>query len=85
MKEVIAEMNKVYHSAPNQKLRDYMKNIGQYLKSVGMAFDVTQKALASGDMEKMKHAADEMWGNLLKTDEVKRQRAELIAEFGIDS
>ena len=79
-------MNKVYNSAPNQKLRNYMKEgIGRYLKSAGMAFDATQKALSSGDMEKMEQAVDEMKRKLLKTDEVKRQRAGLIAEFGIDS
>lgn len=83
---VITKMNKVYDSAPNQKIRDYMKKgIGHYLKSVGMAFDVTERALFSGDMEEMKQAVDEMKGKLLKTGEVKRQRAELIAEFGLDS
>jgi hypothetical protein len=86
LKAVIAEMDKVYHSAPNQKLRDYMKEgIGLYLKSAGMAFDATQEALSSGDMEKMKQAVDEMKGKLLKTDDVKRQRAELMSQFGIDS
>ncbi len=86
LKTVMTEVNKVYHSAPNQRLRDYMKQgIGLYIKSVGMAFDSTQKALSSGDMGKMKQAVDEMKEKLLKTDEVKRQRAELIAEFGIDT
>jgi len=61
------------------------EGIGLYLKSAGMAFDATQKALSSGDMEKMKQAVDEMKGRLLKTEEVKRQRAELMSQFGIDS
>jgi len=85
LEAVIAEMNKVYPSAPNQKLRDYMKEgIGLYLKSAGMAFDATQKALSSGDMEKMKQAVEEMKGKLLKTDQVKLQRAKLMSQFGID-
>ena len=86
LKTIMAEVNKVYHSAPNQRLRNYMKQgIGLYIKSAGMAFDSTQKALSSGDIEKMKQAVDEMKEKLLKTDEVKRQRAEIISEFGIDS
>ena len=86
LETVNTEMNKVYRSAPNQKLRDYMKEgIGLYLKSAGMAFDATQKALSSGDMDNMKQAVEQMKGKLLATDQIKRKRAELISQFGIDS
>ncbi len=84
--KVMKELNGVYHSAPNQKLRDYMKmGIGQYLTSAMKVCDRTLEALSGSDTKKMKEAAEEMKAHLLKAEEVKRGRAELMSQFGIDS
>jgi hypothetical protein len=84
--KVTKELNNVYHSAPNQKLRDYMKmGIGQYLTSATKMCDKTLEALSGSDTKKMQEAAEEMKAHLLKADEVKRGQVELMSQFGIDS
>ncbi|MFH0896702.1 MAG: hypothetical protein V1850_01465 [Candidatus Bathyarchaeota archaeon] len=86
VEEVMKELNKVYHSAPNQKLRDYMKKgIGQYLTAVTQVCNSTLKALSGSDTKKMQEAAEEMKAHLLKAEEVKRRQTELMSQFGIDS
>jgi len=86
VKEVMKELNNVYHSAPNQKLRDYMKKgIGQYLTSATKVCDRTLEALSGSDTKKMKEAAEELKAHLLTLDEVKRAKEELMSKFGIDS
>ncbi|MBI2329363.1 MAG: hypothetical protein HYU85_07000 [Chloroflexi bacterium] len=86
IEEVTKELNKVYHSAPNQKLRDYMKKgIGQYLTAVTQVCNSTLKALSGSDTKTMKEAAEEMKAQLLKAEEVKRGQAELMSKFEIDS
>jgi len=83
---VMKELNKIYHSAPNQKLRDYMKKgIGQYLTSATEVCNRTLKALSGSDTKTMKEAAEEMKAQLLKAEEVKRGQTELKSQFGIDS
>ena len=84
--EVGRELNNVYHSAPNQRLRDYMKNgIGQYLSSATKICNKTLEALSGGDTKKMKEAAEELKAHLLTLDEVKRAKEELMSKFGINS
>jgi len=84
--KVMKELNNVYHSAPNQKLRDYMKmGIGQYLTSATKVCDRTLEALSGSDTKKMKEAAEELRNHLLKAEEVKRGQKELMSQFGIDS
>ncbi len=83
--KVMKELNNVYHSAPNQRLRDYMKmGIGQYLTSATKVCDRTLEALSGSDTKKMKEAAEEMKVHLLKADEVKRGQKELILLFRVD-
>ena len=84
--EVGQEINNVYHSAPNQRLRNYMKNgIGQYLSSATRMCNKTLEALSGGDTKKMKEAAEEMKAHLLKAEEVQRGQTELMSQFGIGS
>ena len=84
--EVMQELNNVYHSAPNQKIRDYMKKgIGQYLTSATKVCNRTLEALSGSDTKQMKEAAEEMKAHLLKAEEVKRGQVELMSEFEIDS
>ncbi len=84
--EVGQKLNNVYHSAPNQKLRDYIKNgIGQYISSATKMCNKTLEALSGSDMKQMQETAEEMKAHLLTAEEVKRGRVELISQFGIDS
>jgi hypothetical protein len=86
VEKVMKELNKVYHSAPNQKLRDYMETgIGQYLTSAAKMCVRTLEALSGSDTKKMQEAAEEMKVHLLKAEEVKRAQTELMSQFGIDS
>jgi len=86
VEEVMKELNNVYHSAPNQKLRDYMKKgIGQYLTSATKSCNRTLETLSGSDTKQMKEAAEEMKAHLLKAEEVKRGQAELMSQFGIAS
>jgi hypothetical protein len=85
LKRVINELNGTFRSAPGRELQDYIAEIAKYIKTVGMAFDATQKVLSSGDMPKLKQAVDEMKGKLLGIDEVKRKKADIIAKFNISS
>ena len=80
------ELNSVYHSTPNQKLRNYMEvGIRQYLKAAAKMCDRTLEALSGSDMKKMKEAAEEMKAQFLEADKVKRGQRELMSQFGIDS
>jgi len=82
--KVMKELNKVYHSAPNQRLRDYMKKgVGQYLTLATKVCDKTLEALSGSDMNKMKEAAEEMKTHLRTAGEVKKGQADLESGFGI--
>jgi len=86
VEEVMKELNKVYHSAPNQKLRDYMKkDMGQYLTTVTQVCNSTLKTLSGSDTKAMKEAFGEMKTQLLKAEDVKRRQLDLMSQFGIDS
>lgn len=84
--KVMKKLDNVYHSAPNQKLRDYMKKgIGQYLTSATKMCDRTLEVLSGSDTKRMQEAAEELKAHLLKAEEVKRRQTELMSQFGIDS
>jgi hypothetical protein len=86
VEKVMKELNEVSHSAPNQKLRDYMAlGIGQYLESAAITCNSTLKALSGSDTKTMKEAAEKMKAQVLKAEDVKRLQAELMSQFGIDS
>lgn len=81
---VMKDLNEVYHSAPSQKLRDYMKKgIGQYLTSATKVCDKTLEALSGSDMDKMKEAAEEMKAHLQTSEELKRGQVDLKSELGL--
>jgi hypothetical protein len=85
-KENIQKLNKIYHSAPNQKLRDYMKTgIGQYLELSIKMCDTTIEALSGTDMKKMKEATEELKAEFLKADNLKRWQKDLMSQFEISS
>lgn len=82
--EVMPELNKVFHSAPNQELRDYMKQeMGKHLTSVKKACDTTLEALSSGDTQQMSDAAEGLKNQLLASEEVKQKQIELMSSFGV--
>jgi hypothetical protein len=86
IEKVMKELNKVYHSAPNQKLRDYMKTgIGQYLESTAIICNKTLQMLSGSDTKKMQEAADELKIHVFKAEGLKRGQKELMSQFGIDS
>lgn len=82
--QVMPKLNKVYHSAPNQKLRDYMKQeVGKYLTSVKKACDVTLQTLSGSDTKQMSSAAEGLKNRLLASEEVKSKQIELMSIFGL--
>jgi len=84
--EVGQELNNVYHSAPNQRLRDHLKNgIGQYLSLATKVCNKTLEALSGGDTKRMKEATEEMKTHLLTSEEIKRWQADLMSQLGVDS
>jgi hypothetical protein len=82
---VIAGLNETHREAPGHELRDYIVRIMMYIKSVGIAFEATQKVFSSGDMQKIKQAMEEMKNKILGVDDIKRKRADIIAKFNISS
>ncbi len=79
------EWKNTHISAVYPELRDYRVQIAQYITSAGMAFDASQKALNSGDMEQIRRAVSEMKGKLLGAEEIKRKRSQIVTEFEITS
>ncbi len=79
------ELNKVYHSAPNQELRYHMKQeVGKYLTSVKKACNVALQALSSTDTQQMVDAAQSLRSLLHTSDQVKQKQLDLMAFFGVD-
>jgi len=81
------KLNEIYRSNRHKKMRDYIKkDILQYLTSVEKAFETTLEVLSSGNIYNINQAAAEMRSKISdETAAIKRQRAELIAELGIDA
>jgi len=85
VKTTMPELNKVYHAAPNQELRDLMKQyIGKYLTTSERICQGMLKTLAGSDMAPMKASAEELRAHLLTLEEVKRARADSMSQFGIE-
>lgn len=86
VKQVMPELNKVFHSAPNQELRDLMKqHIGKYLTTSERMCNRVLETLSGSDTGRMKESTEELKAHLLTLDEVKRAKVELMSQFGIDS
>ena len=86
VKQVMPELNKVFHSAPNQELRDLMKqHIGKYLTTSERMCNRVLETLSGSDTGRMKESTEELKAHLLTLDEVKRVKVELMSQFGIDS
>jgi len=82
--DVMPELNKVYHSAPNQELRDHMKQeVGKHLTSVKKACDVTLEALSSSDTQQMSDAAEGLKNQLIASEDVRRKQIDLMSSFGV--
>lgn len=77
-------LNEVYHSAPNQEIRDHLKHrVGYYLTSLEKTFYSTLDALSSGNAEQMREAADLLKERLAASEEVKIKTQELMKQFGV--
>jgi len=84
VKKVMPELNQVYHSAPNQKLRDLMKqHIGRYLTTSERMCSRVLETLSGSDTGQMKESTEELKAHLLTLDEVKRVKTELMSQLGI--
>lgn len=82
---ITQELNKLYASAPNQELRDFIKIIvGQYLSSVRQAGLKALDSFSSGDTETMCVAVEGLRQQLLGAEEVKRSRRELMSLFEVN-
>lgn len=85
VKITMPELNKVYHAAPNQELRDLMKqHIGKYLTTSERICQGVLKTLSSSDIGHMKASAEELKTHLLTLEEVKRAKADSMSQFGIE-
>jgi len=83
-KKVMPELNKVYHSAPNQELRDLMKqHIGKYITTSERICNRVLETLSGSDTGRMKEATEELKAHLLTLDEVKKAKVKLMSKFGI--
>lgn len=86
IKPMMKVLNEVFHSAPNQELRDHMKqNVGHYLTSLEETFRSTLDALSSGKAEQMREAAESLNERLATSEEINKKTLELKAGFGISS
>lgn len=83
-KNVRPELNQIYHSAPNQELRNLMKqHIGKYLTASQETCATVLETLTGGDTERMRKATEELKAHLRTIDEVKGVKARLMAQFGL--
>jgi len=81
---IMKVLNEVFHSAPNQELRDHMKkNVGHYLTSLEKTFRSTLDALSSGNAEQMRKAAESLNERLVASEEVNKKTSELMARYGV--
>ena len=86
VKETMPELNKVYHSAPNQDLRDMMKqHIGAYLTTSERICNKVLDTLSGSNTEQMKESAEALKAHLLTLEGVKRVKVESASQFGIVS
>ncbi len=76
VKQVMPELNKVFHSTPN---------IGKYLTTSERMCNRVLETLSGSDTGQMKESTEGLKAHLLTLDEVKRVAVELISKFGIDS
>lgn len=84
VKDTMPELNKVYHTAPNQELRDLMKqHIGYYLTTSQRMCNKVLETLSGSNTELMKESAEELKAHLLTLEEVKKAKAETMSQFDI--
>lgn len=86
VKDTRPELNEVYYAAPNQELRDLMKQqIDHYLTTSARICQTVLETLSGGDMGKMEESSKELKAHLLTLNEVKEAKAESMSQFGIVS
>lgn len=86
VKQIMPELNKVFHSAPNQELRDLMKHyIFKYLTTSERMCNQVLETLSGSDTVRMKESSKVLKTHLLTLDEVKKVKGELMSKFGIDA
>ncbi len=79
-------INEVFHSAPNQEIRDHLKqNEGRYLSSLTSIYTSTLDARASGEPERMREVTEELKAQLPVVDDIKRKQIELMSRFGVSA
>ncbi len=77
-------LNNVFHAAPNQEIRDHMKQIvGRHLGAIREACESAAQVLSSGDTTQMRNAANALKQQLAASHEVDRKTLELMSRFGI--
>ncbi len=79
------ELNKSFHAAPNQELRNYMKQVlGKYLTSVKKASESMLETLSSGNTQQLQSALVNLMGKLETAKKVEEKLQELKSRFGIN-
>lgn len=83
--QIMKSLNKVFHSAPNQEIRDYLKEtVGHYITSGEKICNSALASLSSGDSKLMCEAAESLRQHLSLAEEVSRKKLYLMSRFGID-
>lgn len=85
LRQSMDELNNVYHSAPNQELRDLMKkHIGQYITSAIKICESTEEALLGRDTYQMQSAIKFIESKINEWEEVEKKQKELKSRLEID-
>ncbi|MBA7656769.1 hypothetical protein ES703_64696 [subsurface metagenome] len=84
VKVTMPKLNEVYHAAPNQSLRNMMKqHVGAYLETSARICQAVLKTLSGGDLEKMAESSKELKAHLLTIGEVEKVTADSKVQFDI--
>ncbi len=85
-KKVIPELNKVYHSAPNQELRDFLKQfVGSFLTATERLCNKVLQTISGSDTKLMKDSTEELKAHILSLDNVNLTKASIMSKYGINT
>lgn len=85
VKKVMPELNTVYHAAPNQELRDLMKqHIGNYLTTSERLSNKVLQTISGSDTKLMMESTEELKAHLLTLDKINKVKVNSMTKFGIN-
>lgn len=85
-KKIAPELNKVYHSAPNQELRDFMRQqIGNYITTSEKLCSKVLQTISGSDTLLMKDVTEELKAHLYTLDNVNKAKNSIMSKYGINT